>query len=138
MSRPKHKRALTHFAQLLKQMEDNGAFSPATLDRLKDFADGPAMYVLDGKTPRRVRDVLEWAQCYGSKERQLAVDRVGGVTVSTIFLGIDSPLLGPPLLFETMVFGGKHDRAQSRYETYDEALAGHQWWLAKVTKSEGN
>ena len=32
---------------------------------------------------------------------------------------------GPPILFETMVFGGKHDRYQERCSTWDEAVAQH-------------
>lgn len=139
MSQPKHKDARHHFARLLKDMADRGAFPEEMRKRLEDFKDGPHFYVLDGKTPRRVRDVLAWARAFGSKERHLAADHVGRVAVSTVFLGIDHNYFGgEPLIFETMVFGGKHDGAQSRYSTYDEALRGHQWWLAKVTKSEGN
>lgn len=51
---------------------------------------------------------------------------VGGVTVSTIFLGTDHGFGGPPLWFETMIFGRPdEDEYQVRYETYDEALIGH-------------
>jgi hypothetical protein len=138
MSQPKHKGARHHFAQLIKDMADRGDFSPEMAKRLEEIEAGPNLYVLDGKTPRRAADILEWGRTFCGPEKFLARDAVGGVTVSTIFLGIASNIFGPPLLFETMVFGGQHDRAQNRYETYDEALAGHQWWLAKVTKSEGN
>jgi hypothetical protein len=50
-----------------------------------------------------------------------------GVHVSTIFLGLDHSFQpdGPPVLFETMIFGGQHDQYQERYTTYELALLGH-------------
>jgi hypothetical protein len=52
----------------------------------------------------------------------------GNARVSTIFLGLDRRFEGegPPILFETMVFGGKHDQYQERCATWDEAEAMHQ------------
>jgi hypothetical protein len=132
-----HKAARHRFAQLIKEAAEGGGLDAEILARLSKGEDGPELYVLEGKTPRRVRDLLQWAVAF-ERSDVLARDIVGRAVVSTIFLGINSSILGPPLLFETMVFGGKHDMAQNRYETYDEAMAGHQWWLAKVTKSEGS
>ena len=40
--------------------------------------------------------------------------------------------LGPPLLFETMIFGGPHDGYQERYTFWDEAEAGHAKALGMV------
>ncbi len=58
--------------------------------------------------------------------------------VSTVFLGINhSHVVGEYLWFETMVFGGKLDGEQMRYETWKQAEAGHKkmkrrvkwaWW----------
>lgn len=45
--------------------------------------------------------------------------------VSTVFLGLDHNLYGPPHLFETMIFGGEHDGYQERYSTWAEAETGH-------------
>ena len=47
--------------------------------------------------------------------------------VSTVMLGIDHSfgMGGPPLLFETMTFGGELDEYQERYSTRAEALVGH-------------
>ncbi len=44
-----------------------------------------------------------------------------------MFVGIDLGFMieGPPLLFETMIFGGEHDQEQWRYSTWEEAEAGH-------------
>lgn len=51
----------------------------------------------------------------------------GEVHVSTIFLAVDHQTGGgPPVLFETMIFGGPHDGYQERYSTWGEAEAGHQ------------
>jgi hypothetical protein len=38
--------------------------------------------------------------------------------------------------FETMVFGGPHDREMERYETWEEAKLGHQEWCKKALPSE--
>jgi hypothetical protein len=65
-------------------------------------------------------------------DTHVAYDVVDGVTVSTIFLGINTSFIGPPRLFETMVFGGEYDMEQERYSTWDEAEAGHTRWLAKA------
>jgi hypothetical protein len=51
------------------------------------------------------------------------------VRVSTVFLGLDHAWNGskPPILWETMIFGGKNDQAyQERYASYEDALEGHQ------------
>ncbi|MEO9497665.1 MAG: hypothetical protein ABJG42_24540 [Vibrio splendidus] len=49
------------------------------------------------------------------------------VVISTVFLGLDhNPFGGKPILFETMIFGGKHDDYQERYCTWDEAAQRHQ------------
>lgn len=87
-------------------------------------------YILepDGKI-RTEPDLLTWAAWYEkADERRIAQDKLpNDVRVSTVFLGIDHNwnLEGPPILFETMIFGGKHDQFQDRYATKDEAIAGH-------------
>lgn len=58
------------------------------------------------------------------RERVVAAWNNHGVLVSTVFLEIDHSFLGPPLLFETMVFRGRCDGYQRRYHTSkDPALA---------------
>ena len=48
------------------------------------------------------------------------------VRVCTVFLGIDVAFGdGEPILFETMVLGGAHDRELYRYCTWQEAEDGH-------------
>lgn len=65
----------------------------------------------------------------GSYQR-VAQDTVGKAWVSTVWLGIDHGMhFGDepyrPVIFETMVFGGKYDDSQMRYCTEWEAIKGH-------------
>jgi len=67
-------------------------------------------------------------------DRRVALDKdvAPGAEVSTVFLGLDHAFGdGPPVLFETMVFGGPLDGEQDRYCTWDEAVAGHAAMLAR-------
>ncbi len=84
-------------------------------------------YVLDGKTPRPVDSAVEWANAFERDSRIVAKSKLpGDVRVSTVFLGLDHSWDGgPPLLFETMIFGGAHNDYQERYSTWEEAEKGH-------------
>jgi hypothetical protein len=71
------------------------------------------------------------------EERRIARTEVTPeVSVSTVFLGIDHSFNrdGPPLLFETMVFGGHLDQQMDRYATLEEAEAGHVRWVDRVRR----
>jgi hypothetical protein len=92
-------------------------------------------YILDGHTPVRVDDFKTWARAFDEADRRVAKSGdsnafkkgAGKVWVSTVFLGIDHQWgTGPPLLFETMIFGGEHDEWQDRCSTWEEAEAMHQ------------
>jgi hypothetical protein len=67
---------------------------------------------------------------YGKKEIK--------VTVSTVFLGLDHSFGGgPPVLFETMVFGMPDgSEYQDRYHTWQEAEAGHREVVRKLRNGE--
>lgn len=92
-------------------------------------------YILDGKYPKKV-SLKEWALWFESHythERIVArtewydAETDENVTVSTVFLGLDHQFLyGPPLLFETMIFGGEHDQEHIRYTTWYQAERGHK------------
>ena len=70
---------------------------------------------------------------YEKHRRHLGNDRVGDVRISTIFLGLNFNFVkDSPLLWETMVFGGKFNEAQERYYCYEDAINGHQRWVEKV------
>jgi hypothetical protein len=61
---------------------------------------------------------------------RIDADTVGPYWVSTVWLGIDhnSPAVGPPLIFETMVFseGAAIDEFTLRSSTVEAARAGHR------------
>ncbi|WP_051768206.1 hypothetical protein [Sphingobium sp. DC-2] len=87
-------------------------------------------------------DMLEWAAFFETADRRVAQDTLAnGITVSTVFLGIDHRILGdgPPLLFETMVWsGGIGSPAwvsldMRRCSTWDEAVAQHAEELDAVS-----
>lgn len=89
-------------------------------------------YILaeDGRTPIKCNDLMTWARSFENGEvgRRVKRETIGdGVEVSTVFLAIDHQFGdGPPLLWETMIFGGPHDSYQDRYSTYDDAVVGHE------------
>jgi len=90
-------------------------------------------YILDKHDVVECDDLMTWAKWYGTADRGVALDQKGDVEVSTIFLGIDHQFGdGPPLLFETMVFGSEHDQYTDRYSTWEEAEAGHKQMCEKV------
>jgi hypothetical protein len=91
-------------------------------------------YILDASgVPLRCDDLTVWARFMGMERRRVAIDRVNGAEVSTVFLGIDHSFgSGGPLLFETMIFGGEHDQWCDRYSTRQEAFAGHAAAVAMV------
>lgn len=85
-------------------------------------------YVLDDQgNVRPEEDLLKWAEWFEhAQNRVLARDQIGDVLVSTIFLGLDHGLgRGLPVLWETVIFGGKHHQAMWRYTSWEEAMAGH-------------
>ena len=48
------------------------------------------------------------------------------VEVSTVWMGLNHQFgEGPPLTFETMIFGGEHNQQCWRWSTQEAALAGH-------------
>jgi hypothetical protein len=92
-------------------------------------------FILDGHDPKPA-EFLEWALWFGANDRRVAWDKFDGVEVSTVFLGLDHRFGdGPPLIFETMIFGGQLDEETERYSTWDEAVAGHKKMVERVRES---
>lgn len=87
---------------------------------------GVRKFILEGHevVPANTQKWLAW---FSDADRTVAHDIIKDVSVSTVFLGLDHRFGGdgPPLVFETMVFGGEHDEFCDRYSTWDEALVGH-------------
>lgn len=86
-------------------------------------------YILVDGEPYPCDDLIRWARWLEKSDRDRIVAQTteGDIMVSTVFLGIDHNFghAGPPLLYETMIFGGKHDGYQERYATREEAERGH-------------
>lgn len=103
------------------------------------MTDRSRYWVLKGKTPRPVNDLVTWAKWFEVANRRVAVTKSDfpPITVSTVFLGIDHGFSekGLPILFETMIFGGPHDGYQRRCSTWNDAEAMHR---AAVAIAEGN
>lgn len=71
-------------------------------------------------------DYLEKVKIYGNNNR-IKLYVKGKVKVSTVLLLIDHNLFGEggPSIFETMIFGGKHDGYIERCGVYSQALIMH-------------
>lgn len=100
--------------------------------RIENYVKRGYHYVLAGKEPVVEPDFLKWAVWFEEAERHvdktdLVVDGEE-ITVSTVFLGLDHNFgrEGDPLLFETMIFGGKYDQKIRRCSTWAEAEEQHR------------
>lgn len=86
-------------------------------------------YILEGKKAVPC-DLMTWARQFETVDRHVAQSGERGkgkVYVSTVFLGLDHSFGdGPPLLFETMIFGGEHDQYQDRCTTWEQAEEMHR------------
>ncbi|MEO7837155.1 MAG: hypothetical protein ABIS21_05890 [Acidimicrobiales bacterium] len=70
--------------------------------------------------------------------RVVARDWVGRVEVATVWLGFDHSFRSAePVIFETVVFGGRMDQYSRRYSTEEAALAGHQRVVSSVRHLTG-
>ncbi|PZR71766.1 MAG: hypothetical protein DLM66_00060 [Candidatus Dormiibacter spiritus] len=88
-------------------------------------------YILEGHDYRAARSDEVGLQT--AEERTVQKTRVGDTRISTVFLGLDHGLGDyPPILFETMVFGGPLDGEMDRYSTWDQAEAGHEQMVERV------
>lgn len=85
----------------------------------------------------KYEDFMEAARDFERmKNRRVAIWKSSDVTVSTVFLSIDHQWGdGPPLIFETMVFGGPLDSECERYSTEQEAIEGHERWVEKAKRA---
>lgn len=78
-------------------------------------------YKLDAHTPVPLADVDEWIEWTRAwKERTVAVEWFGDGFVSTAHVGLAL------IQFETIFFSDGEIVIQRRYDTWDEAAAGHE------------
>ena len=106
---------------------------------------GFGQYILDeNNQPIPCEDILKWGRWFqqNDKLRIVAQDETPNGRVSTVFLGLDHRLLrlqgeeSPPILWETMVFGGPLDGEQIRYCSFEAAKAGHVEMLERVKNGQ--
>jgi hypothetical protein len=96
-------------------------------------------WILKDKVPVPEPDLMTWARWMEDSVDERVVkrdaDEESGWLVSTVFLGLDHNFssVGPPILFESMVFKKRKDDGKltgeesicERYSTWAEAEAGH-------------
>jgi hypothetical protein len=97
-------------------------------------------YWLIWHIPIGTNNPLEAEQLFsqdGSKTRVVGRTRLrGNVIVSTVFLSINHQWRdGPPILFQTMVFGGKLDGLQYRCSTWKQAALLHRITRLEVLRT---
>lgn len=85
-------------------------------------------YILQDRTPLPCNDLFRWGDWYAKADRQVADIMISGVRIRTMFIGINQQRLvdRPPLLFETMVYGGRFDLHRESCSTWVEAELQHQ------------
>jgi hypothetical protein len=95
------------------------------------------MYTLGpGGIPVPELDPVKWAESWRTTQRHVAITEIKDARVSTVFLGLDHGFGdGLPILWETMVFGGKLDGLQQRYSTQEEAERGHNEIVGRLTRA---
>lgn len=109
---------------------------------MMDWSSGPAMFYNRQGEPLTVE---EWGLLHEVGDemdyRRVAEDHIivgdEPLWVSTVWVGLDMGVGfldgGPPLIFETMVFGhGDRDGLQWRWPTEEAALAGHDRVVAEL------
>jgi len=81
----------------------------------------------------------EWVELW-LRDRHVGLADLGrrGL-VSTVWLGHDMGMgWGPPIIFETMIFGGLLDGEQGRYSTLTQARRGHRGWVRLLRSVRGS
>jgi len=78
-----------------------------------------------------ITETLTWAKKFEDRAYKRVAETLlaNGRWVSTVWIGLDHQMgVGPPLIFETMVFPSKDDMSDidvERYSTEAEAIRGH-------------
>lgn len=74
--------------------------------------------------------LAEWEALRQTDYRVLCQESIGDAWVSTVWLGIDHATGDPPLIFETMIFGGEHN--ETVWRTSTESVAWHVHMLIVI------
>ena len=106
------------------------------------------LYVLDEHgEPKAELDFRSWSRWFEGADRHVSDELARGesaeatdaVRVSTVFLGIDHNFFekGPPVLWESMVFGGPFSGEQMRCAgSREQAEAMHVWMVSRVRRED--
>ncbi len=82
-------------------------------------------FLLEGTTIKPEPDLMKWALWFDKANRVVAKTIIGGMEISTVFLGLDHSFgYGSPLLFETIVFGAEEEICE-RCSTWAQAVKQH-------------
>jgi hypothetical protein len=82
-------------------------------------------------------NMSKWASFFESGDRLIAYTGNDNIHISTVFLGLDYNYFhDEPILFETIITGGKYNSFQIQYHTYAEALEGHKMACALAFEQE--
>ena len=89
----------------------------------------------------RSHELVKEASARGEDYKRVARTEIPGdhsdISVSTVWLGLDhSYVHSAPLIFETMVFGGRYDEECERYETEEDALEGHSRMVKRISEEQ--
>lgn len=100
------------------------------------------LYVLDEQNQVvPAQDSSEWAHWFDNTTNRIVgyTDITSEAHVSTVFIGINHRFFGegPPIVFETMIFGGPLDGHQWRYSSWDDAETGHKAAVRKAREAVG-
>lgn len=99
----------------------------------------PGRYILNEKgEPIPEPSLINWALWMEENERHVGDETIGPARVSTVFLGLDYQFgQGPPILWETLVFGGELDSEMDRCAgSREQAEAMHARMAARVRAAE--
>lgn len=99
-------------------------------------------WILNDKHELVKATLMEWGRWFElASNRVVEQTDIDKVRISTMFLGIDHSFGcgGPPIVYETMIFGGEHDQYQDRCCTWDEAKKMHTkaLWLVRGAEMTG-
>ena len=100
-------------------------------------------YILDENNNTVEVDLLTWAHWLEHPDNRIvALTQITSQAyVSTIFIGIDHRWPGyppgPPILYETVIFGGPLDGEGARYCSHDDAMTGHKMYVKRARKAAG-
>ncbi len=97
-------------------------------------------YILnENGEPMLAPDLSTWAKWFETSDRTVGKTKIGESNISTVFLGLDHNYSGSgaPILWETMVFGGKLDQEQTRCSgTRQMAENMHREMVERIKQEE--